>query len=133
MRKLKIYNLKSPIKRPLQGNTDLTLPIQFKTVLARKWKPVPLKIMKREITVTQTKEQRSKRNRSVTHNNNTYDVTVSKKEQRINFSTCNQYYNCKQTLIPTLVGKKKVCLTLTLPPIYSKHVRSQGTPLSVQF
>ena len=76
MRRLKIYNLKSPIKRPLQGNTDLTLPIQFKTVLARKWKPVPLKIMKREITVTQTKEQRSKTNRSVTHNNNTYDVTV---------------------------------------------------------
>lgn len=61
--------------------------------------------MKREITVTQTKEQRSKRNRSVTHNNNTYDV--KSKEQRINFSTCNQYYNCKQTLIPTLVGKKK--------------------------
>ena len=60
----------------MQGNTDLTLRIQFKTVLARKWKPVPLKIMKREITVTQTKEQRSKRNRSVTHNNNTCDVTV---------------------------------------------------------
>ena len=68
--------------------------------------------MKREITVTQTKEQRSKRNRSVTHNNNTYDVKskeqrAKSKEQRINFSTCNQYYNCKQTLIPTLVGKKK--------------------------
>lgn len=36
MQKLKIYNVKSPIKRPLQGNTDLTLRIQFKTVLARK-------------------------------------------------------------------------------------------------
>ena len=67
--------------------------------------------MKREITVTQTKEQRSKRNRSVTHNNNTYDVAVyKKKEQRINFSTCNQCYNWKQTLIPTLVEKKNSLL-----------------------
>ena len=36
MQKIKIYDVKSPIKRSLQGNTDLTLPIQLKIVLARK-------------------------------------------------------------------------------------------------
>lgn len=48
-------------------------------------KTCQLKIIKREITVTQTKEQRSKTNRSVTHSNNTYDATVLKKRKELTF------------------------------------------------